>query len=119
MAQSLSHKPLLGRYQLQRELGRGTMGVVYLGLDRAANRYVAVKTICLAEILEEAQLDEIKSRLFQEAETIGRHDAPISLFDVCPDLARTAPYLGRIINKVLKNRLPKGTNAVRRWHVTC
>jgi len=28
------------------------------------------------------------------------HDAPISLFDVCPDLARTAPYLGRIIDKV-------------------
>jgi eukaryotic-like serine/threonine-protein kinase len=76
MPQSLSHKPLLGRYQLQRELGRGTMGVVYLGLDRAANRYVAVKTICLAEILEEAQLDEIKSRLFQEAETIGRLHHP-------------------------------------------
>ena len=76
MAQSLSHKPLLGRYQLQRELGRGTMGVVYLGLDRAANRYVAVKTICLAEILEEAQLDEIKSRLFREAETIGRLHHP-------------------------------------------
>ena len=52
------------------------MGVVYLGLDRAANRYVAVKTICLAEILEEAQLDEIKSRLFQEAETIGRLHHP-------------------------------------------
>ncbi len=30
------------------------------------------------------------------------HAAPISLFDVCPDLARTAPYLGRIIDKALK-----------------
>jgi eukaryotic-like serine/threonine-protein kinase len=36
----------LGRYQLEREIGRGAMGVVYLGRDTAINRMVAIKAAC-------------------------------------------------------------------------
>ena len=35
----------LGRYELEREIGRGAMGIVYLGRDTAINRMVAIKAI--------------------------------------------------------------------------
>jgi hypothetical protein len=38
-------KPMLGRYQIEKELGKGAMGVVYLGRDPKINRVVAIKTM--------------------------------------------------------------------------
>src|SRR4051812_29503825 len=38
-------KPTLGRYEVIRELGKGAMGVVYLGKDPKINREVAIKTL--------------------------------------------------------------------------
>ncbi|HUE09658.1 MAG TPA: hypothetical protein VMQ54_01905, partial [Steroidobacteraceae bacterium] len=46
----------LGRYQLEREIGRGAMGVVYLGRDTAINRLVAIKAIPLASEFSEVEL---------------------------------------------------------------
>ena len=40
-------KPTLGRYEVIRELGKGAMGVVYLGKDPKINREVAIKTLAL------------------------------------------------------------------------
>ncbi|MBI2751948.1 MAG: CHASE2 domain-containing protein, partial [Betaproteobacteria bacterium] len=37
-------KPMLGRYQVEKELGKGAMGVVYLGKDPKIGRVVAIKT---------------------------------------------------------------------------
>ena len=34
-------KPMLGRYQVEKELGKGAMGVVYLGKDPKIGRVVA------------------------------------------------------------------------------
>jgi serine/threonine-protein kinase len=74
----------LGRYQLEREIGRGAMGVVYLGRDTAINRLVAIKAIPLASEFVEGELDEARSRFFREAETAGRLNHPniVTIYDV-------------------------------------
>jgi serine/threonine-protein kinase len=74
----------LGRYQLEREIGRGAMGVVYLGRDTAINRMVAIKAIPLASEFSEAELVEARSRFFREAETAGRLNHPniVTIYDV-------------------------------------
>jgi eukaryotic-like serine/threonine-protein kinase len=74
----------LGRYQLEREIGRGAMGTVYLGRDTAINRLVAIKAIPLATEFSESELAEARSRFFREAETAGRLNHPniVTIYDV-------------------------------------
>jgi eukaryotic-like serine/threonine-protein kinase len=74
----------LGRYQLEREIGRGAMGIVYLGRDTAINRQVAIKAIPLASEFSDVELEEARSRFFREAETAGRLNHPniVTIYDV-------------------------------------
>ncbi len=74
----------LGRYALQREIGRGAMGVVYLGRDSAIQREVAIKVIPLNSECSEAELAEARMRFFREAETAGRLNHPniVTIYDV-------------------------------------
>ncbi len=77
-------KPMLGRYQIEKELGKGAMGIVYLGKDPKINRVVAIKTMNLAQEFEDDELDEVKERFFREAETAGRltHPNIVTIYDV-------------------------------------
>jgi serine/threonine-protein kinase len=83
-AAALPDAERLGRYQLEREIGRGAMGVVYLGRDTAINRMVAIKAIPLAAEFSDAELVEARSRFFREAETAGRLNHPniVTIYDV-------------------------------------
>jgi serine/threonine-protein kinase len=74
---------MLGRYQVERELGKGAMGVVYLGRDPKINRVVAIKTMALSQEFEADELEEVKSRFFREAETAGRltHPNIVTIYD--------------------------------------
>ena len=74
----------LGRYRLEREIGRGAMGTVYLGRDSAINRLVAIKAIPLAREFSDGELAEARSRFFREAETAGRLNHPniVIIYDV-------------------------------------
>ncbi|MDF2445803.1 MAG: serine/threonine protein kinase [Moraxellaceae bacterium] len=76
-------KPMLGRYQVEKELGKGAMGVVYLGRDPKINRVVAIKTMALKDEFEGDELVEIKERFFREAETAGRLNHPniVTIYD--------------------------------------
>jgi serine/threonine-protein kinase len=69
-------KPMLGRYQVEKELGKGAMGVVYLGRDPKINRVVAIKTMALSQEFDADELAEVKARFFREAETAGRLNHP-------------------------------------------
>ncbi len=77
-------KPVLGRYELERELGRGAMGMVYLGRDPKIGRTVAVKTMALDQEFDAENLDDVKQRFFREAETAGRlkHPHIVTIYDV-------------------------------------
>ena len=76
-------KPMLGRYEVDKELGKGAMGVVYLGRDPKINRVVAIKTMALSQEFDADELDEVKERFFREAETAGRLNHPniVTIYD--------------------------------------
>lgn len=76
-------KPMLGRYQVEKELGKGAMGIVYLGKDPKIGRQVAIKTMALSQEFEPDELQGVKERFFREAETAGRLSHPniVQIFD--------------------------------------
>lgn len=73
----------LGRYHVVKELGRGAMGVVYLGKDPTIQRHVAIKTMRLDDIDNEEELKEFRNRFFREAESTGRLSHPniVTVYD--------------------------------------
>ncbi len=81
---SAIEKPMLGRYQLEAQIGRGAMGVVYLGVDPKIGRKVAIKTLNLTQEFEGTELDEVKWRFYREAEASGRldHRNIVTVYDV-------------------------------------
>ena len=76
-------KPMLGRYQVEKELGKGAMGVVYLGKDPKIGRVVAIKTMALSQEFAGDELIDARERFFREAETAGRlqHQNIVTIFD--------------------------------------
>lgn len=76
-------KPMLGRYQVEKELGKGAMGVVYLGKDPKISRVVAIKTMALSAEFDEEELEDVRARFFREAETAGRLNHPniVTIYD--------------------------------------
>ncbi|MDD4927970.1 MAG: serine/threonine-protein kinase [Gallionella sp.] len=76
-------KPMLGRYQIEKELGKGAMGVVYYGTDPKIGRVVAIKTMALSQEFEADELEDVKARFFREAETAGRLNHPniVTMYD--------------------------------------
>jgi len=74
---------ILGRYQIEKPLGKGAMGTVYLGKDAKLNRLVAIKTLPLSQEFETEELQEATVRFFQEASAAGRlkHANIVSIYD--------------------------------------
>jgi serine/threonine protein kinase len=91
-------KPLsqqsLGRYEIDAEIGRGAMGIVYRARDPKIDRTVAIKTISLAgqELADERAYRE---RFVQEARAAGRlsHPGIVTIFDAGEETGTHEPYL--------------------------
>ena len=77
----------LGRYVIERRIGRGAMGAVYLARDPRINRPVALKAIPIEKEFEDEELEEARLRFFREAESAGRlaHPNIITVFDAGED----------------------------------
>jgi serine/threonine protein kinase len=82
-----TERTMLGRYRIDRELGRGAMGMVYLGHDPQLGRQVAIKTMALAREFEGVELVEARARFFREAEMAGRlqHRDIVTIYDAGED----------------------------------
>ena len=65
----------LGRYQLERVLGKGAMGIVYEALDPKLHRRVAIKTILISQLDEETAKD-FSMRFVREAHAVARLNHP-------------------------------------------
>ena len=82
LAPQAEHKQL-GRYVVEKEIGRGAMGAVYLGYDPVSDRKVALKTMSLSHEFSGADLADARSRFLREAEMSGRlqHPDVVSIID--------------------------------------
>jgi serine/threonine-protein kinase len=80
-------RPQLGRYQVMKELGKGAMGVVYLGKDPKINREVAIKTLRFEDEFDAEDQKVMKDRFFREAESAGRlvHPNIVTIYDAGDD----------------------------------
>lgn len=104
---ALAHQTL-GRYQIEAEIGRGAMGVVYRAFDPKIHRTVAIKTISLAG-QDEGEERAYRERFAQEARAAGKlsHPGIVTIFDAGEDPETHEPYLvmeyvpGQPLSKVL------------------
>ena len=70
----------LGRYHIEKEIGRGAMGRVYLAHDPEIDRHVAIKAIEMPD----AEDQHARERFLREARSAGRllHPGIVTIFDV-------------------------------------
>ena len=72
----------LGKYLIRRELGKGSMGVVYEGFDPVLQRRVAIKTILPAQLVR-GEAADVLARFKREAQAAGRlnHPGIVGVYD--------------------------------------
>ena len=95
-----------GRYEIVKELGRGTMGVVYQAHDPQIDRMVALKVLRPDRVVSQ----DFVLRFLREAKAIGRISHPniVTVYDVGQDhgtIYIAMEYLeGRPLNEVIKGK---------------
>ena len=77
----------IGRYKIEGELGRGSMGIALRALDPAIGRTVVIKTIRLAELGDPEERKRLRDRLFHEARSAGTlsHPGIVTVYDVAEE----------------------------------
>ena len=83
------HVRTIGKYLVERILGRGSMGTVYLARDPGLDRRVALKTLTL----DPADAPVLRMRFLREAQAAGglRHPNIVTVYDVGEDAGQ--PYI--------------------------
>jgi serine/threonine-protein kinase len=75
-----------GRYEVEAEIGAGSMGVVYRCRDPRLNRTVAVKVLRESQFLTPVEKAQYEARFRHEGEAAGRlsHPQIVQIYDVGP-----------------------------------
>lgn len=83
MATGTDTRPTLGRYEIMKQLGKGAMGIVYLGEDPRIHRTTAIKTFRFADDFDPEDIDKMKEKFFREAESAGTLSHPniVTIYD--------------------------------------
>jgi serine/threonine protein kinase len=109
----------LGRYEIESEVGRGAMGVVFRARDPKIDRSVAIKTISILEQDSDEERD-FRERFVLEAKAAGglSHPGIVTIFDVGEEPESRVPYivmeyvegrpLSRILGSSASRKLPLG-----------
>src|SRR5258706_357151 len=114
LGSSISNLPKkFGRYEVVRELGKGAMGVVYLGRDPVIGRLVALKTTRVA-VEDDLELMEFRERFLREAQAAGilSHPNIVTVHDVGEDPETKTSFIameyveGRNVKELLKEKAP-------------
>jgi serine/threonine-protein kinase len=122
----LSDIKTVGRYEILKELGRGSMGVVYLGKDPYIKRDVSIKISRPAADVVGEKADNYRKRFFIEAQSAGRllHPNIVAIYDagMYKDFCyMTMEYIeGPSLNKFCqKDYLLPITNVVEIMFIAC
>jgi serine/threonine-protein kinase len=85
----------IGRYEIQDELGRGTMGVVYRAHDPELGRTIALKTVSLAFAVSQEDREAFNRRFVEEARIAARlsHPGIVVVHEVGRDPASGTLYM--------------------------
>jgi len=80
----MSQPECFGRYKVEKILGRGAMGVVYLAEDPVIGRQVAIKVIQAHAGLDEEELEQLQARFEREFKSAGTLSHPniVTIHDV-------------------------------------
>jgi serine/threonine-protein kinase len=87
IATATGTRPTLGRYEILKQLGKGAMGIVYLGQDPRINRTTAIKTFRFSEEENPEDVKKMKEKFFREAESAGTLSHPniVTIYDAGDD----------------------------------
>ena len=103
--------PILhGRYAIQRKLGAGGMGAVYLANDQELGRAVAIKCVMPKGAATQAQVERLMRRLHNEAQIASQltHPAIVRVYDVFREAGTAYIVMEYVDGLTLRRRLEAG-----------
>ena len=108
----------LGRYKIEKVLGRGAMGTVYRAHDPKIDRFVAIKTIAIQGV-SAGEEEEYRERFSREAKAAGKlsHPGVVTIHDVGEKDGGQAPYIvmeyieGTTLDGLIDNSVPEPISA--------
>ncbi len=108
----LSEKQYFGRYEVQRVLGRGGMGTVYLAVDPLIDRTVAIKEVRVDQIDNVTERTELEARFKLEYRSAGTlsHNNIVTIYDVVEDGGSYFIAMEYVEGMSLAQRLKAGPN---------
>jgi len=104
----LKKDDILGKYRIEKEIGRGAVGIVYKAHDPSIDRMVAIKTL-LPTLLQSDKKGELSLRFQQEAKAAARcaHSNILTIYEFAED--KEIPFIameyvqGEELKKFLKD----------------